>query len=170
MEYNFSDDEDYSDMPNLISFEDLHLKDNVLQETNIQKPKSYMFKTISDSNINISSNDYDYNNDFYYDNNCENKRCSSEPINFFSNKRIKFNEYELYDDELYDDSNINNNSNSYNDMIVIKNNHLFTNDELLLPKEKRLIILEKLCKDFDGENRINDDNSCPIIFCKCGRN
>jgi len=188
MDYNFSDDEDYSDMPDLISFADLHLEDNVLQETNIQKPKSYMFRAISDNNIysnNTSDNskyneydyDNDYNNDFYYDNNDndnndnndnnnENKRCSSEPVNFFSNKRSKFNEYELYDDELYDDSNCN----SYNDMIVIKNNHLFTYDELLLSKENRLIILEKLCKSFDGKNSINDDNSCPIMFCKCGRN
>ena len=97
------------------------------------------------------------------------KRCASEPIYMYKNKKYK-NDV----DNDADNDDTNDETNIYNNLILQNNEHLFSDDELLLSKEQQIEILENFCSDFKKNdihnNEIQNDTSitnCPVIFCKC---
>lgn len=163
--YETSDEEYYLDIPELVNLSNLHINND--DDTN---SLSHLPRVNSCTFIPIENNTK---------NKC--KRCASEPINMYKNKKYKNDVTNDVDNDANNDvdndannDDTNDATNIYNNLILQNNEHLFSDDELLLSKEQQIEILKIFCNDFRNNNihnnEIQNDTSitnCPVIFCKC---
>jgi hypothetical protein len=147
--YETGDEEYYLDIPELVNLSNLHINndDDTNSLSHLPRVNSCTFIPIENDTKNKC------------------KRCASEPINMYKSKKYKNDA---------DNNADNDETNIYNNLILQNNEHLFSDDELLLSKEQQIEILEIFCSDFKKNdihnNEIQNDTSitnCPVIFCKC---